>query len=351
MAYLLDNWCLIPTPWGDFRMYDTGNESVRVVCFGDIYQQGEKPLLRMHSSCLASEVFAATDCDCADQLRESMQRIAQEARGIIVHLHQEGRGHGLSKKIRAVHLMQFEMLDTVQAFDHLELKQDIRTYEEVIRLLRLLKITSVRLISNNPNKVNYLGSNNIEVESVNTTPLVRKENLDYLTTKRIKLGHQLPSHDQAIYSGDIRFYSSKEPWGELSNFSPYGIKLKAEYWPTVEHCYQAQKFIESSLQQQIRGCATPSQAKQLAHQFQKQQRPEWSQCKEDIMLRCLRAKFQQHPQLAERLLSSGNLRLVEHTKDDSYWGDAGDGSGLNRLGALLMQIREELRNQRLTPEG
>jgi GTP cyclohydrolase II len=168
MEYLLDNWCLLPTPWGDFRMYDTGNEGVRVVCFGDICQQGEKPLLRMHSSCLASEVFASTDCDCADQLRESMQRIAQEARGIIVHLHQEGRGHGLSKKIQAVHLMQFDRLDTVQAFDHLELKQDIRTYEAVVELLRLLKITSVRLISNNPNKIIYLKKNDIEVESVNS---------------------------------------------------------------------------------------------------------------------------------------------------------------------------------------
>ena len=85
----LDNWCILPTPMGDFRMYDTGDEALRVICLGNLRDQGRQPLLRLHSSCLASEVFGAMDCDCADQLRESMKRIAREGRGLIIHLHQE----------------------------------------------------------------------------------------------------------------------------------------------------------------------------------------------------------------------------------------------------------------------
>ena len=70
---MLESWCSLPTPMGEFRMYDSGDEHVRVVCLGEIEDQGPEPLLRVHSSCLASEVFGAVDCDCADQLREAMK--------------------------------------------------------------------------------------------------------------------------------------------------------------------------------------------------------------------------------------------------------------------------------------
>ncbi len=98
-------------------------------------------------SCLASEVFGAMDCDCADQLRESMKRIAHEGRGLIIHMHQAGRGHGLSAKIQAVHAMQHSGLDTVEAFDALGLEQDTRSYRKAVDLLRVLDIAAVRLIS------------------------------------------------------------------------------------------------------------------------------------------------------------------------------------------------------------
>lgn len=152
----LDNWCTLPTPVGDFRIYDTGDEGLRVVCLGSLREQGRQPLLRLHSSCLASEVFGALDCDCADQLRESMKRIAHAGRGLIIHLHQEGRGHGLSTKIRAVHAMQQDGLDTVEAFDALGIAQDTRDYRKAVDLLRGLDIAAVRLISNNPAKARSL---------------------------------------------------------------------------------------------------------------------------------------------------------------------------------------------------
>ena len=105
----LQNYCILPSSIGSFRMYDSGDENVRLVCMGDLHQQGENPLVRIHSSCIASEIFLAKDCDCADQLRESMKKIMIEGKGIIFHLHQEGRGQGLTRKIKAVHEMQNDL--------------------------------------------------------------------------------------------------------------------------------------------------------------------------------------------------------------------------------------------------
>lgn len=339
----LDNWCALPTPMGDFRMYDSGDEAIRVICLGDLREQGTEPLLRMHSSCLASEVFGAVDCDCADQLREAMKLIATEGRGLIVHLHQEGRGQGLSQKIKAVRAMQRDNLDTVEAFEALGLEQDIRTYEPVVRLLRQLEISSVRLISNNPRKISYLTRHHISVAMVNTHPNIRPENDGYLKTKRAKLGHQLPLELHHVEEA-VRFYHSDQPWGELSNFSRHAVFIDSRVWPTVEHFYQAQKFAGTDLEERIRRCQTPMLAKIRATELSEaHRRPGWDDIKERVMLEGLRAKFTQHPDLAERLLSSGDRLLVEHTRNDVYWGDGGDGHGANRLGHLLMEIRAELR--------
>ncbi len=340
----LFNWCPLPTPEGEFRMYDTGDESVRIVSFGDLYDQGAQPLLRMHSSCVASEVFGAIDCDCADQLRESMKRIARERRGLIVHLHQEGRGQGLSNKIRAVHAMHRDRIDTVEAFEALGLEQDVRSYEPVVRLLRHLKLDRVRLISNNPAKVRFLQNRGVDVEMVNTRPNVRKENAEYLRTKKSKLGHHLKLEVDAASNGTIRFYHSDQPWGELSNFSPHAVFLDGNVWPTVEHFYQAQKFTEAEYREYIRSSATPTRAKQRAYERSAVRlREDWESVKEQVMLEGLRAKFEQHPDLRDRLVQSGDRLLVEHSDQDAYWGDGGDGTGLNRLGCLLMQVRSEIR--------
>lgn len=337
-------WCVLPTAMGDFRMYDTGAEDARLVCLGDLRDQGAEPLLRIHSSCLASEVFGAVDCDCADQLREAMKLTATEGRGLIVHLHQEGRGQGLSRKIRAVCRMQRDGLDTVEAFEALGLEQDVRSYEAAVRVLRQLGIERVRLISNNPAKRRYLEQHGIRAELVNTHPVIRPENADYLAVKKAKLGHRLPLDVDEALGDAVRFYHSDQPWGELSNFSRHAVYLAERIWPTVEHYYQAQKFAGTSHEETIRCCPTPTLAKRRADElFGACGLEGWASVREQVMLDGLRAKFRQHPDLERRLLRSGDRQLVEHTRSDVYWGDGGDGTGQNRLGHLLMQVRTELR--------
>jgi GTP cyclohydrolase II len=343
MNTALESWCALPTPMGEFRMYDSGDEHIRIVSLGALEDQGPNPLIRMHSSCLASEVFGALDCDCADQLREAMKLIATEGRGIIIHLHQEGRGQGLSQKIRAVRRMQRDHLDTVEAFDALGLEHDTRSYDAALHLLRRLCISSVRLISNNPRKERYLQQRGVSVTSVSTHPTIRPENAEYLRTKNEKLGHLLPLDAGDQPNSTVHFYHSDQPWGELSNFSRHAIFIDDRIWPTVEHFYQAQKFVGTPHEEAIRRCETPMLAKaratSLAHEHQRQ---DWPAVKEAVMLKGLQAKFKQHPDLAKRLLCSGERPLVEHTRNDTYWGDGGDGSGKNRLGKLLMQVRAQL---------
>lgn len=338
----LNNWCTLPTSIGNFRMYDIGNEEVRLISMGDVFDLGDKPLLRIHSSCLASEVFGANDCDCSDQLNESMKLIATEGKGIVIHLHQEGRGQGLSKKIRAVRLMESDSLDTVEAFEHLNLEQDIRNYDSAVKILKSLNLNFVRLISNNPRKRKFLAMNDIEVSPVNTHPNIRPENEAYLHSKNKKLGHQLPlEKDQNEYD-EIRFYHSNQPWGEFSNFSPHSIFIDEINWMTVEHYYQSKKFDNEELKEKIRLSKTPTLAKIKALEMKEFRRDDWDEVKEKIMLVGLRSKFIQHPELGRLLVSTNPKRLVESTANDSYWGESVDGIGENRLGELLMSIRNEM---------
>ncbi|WP_273860281.1 GTP cyclohydrolase II RibA [Photobacterium sp. GSS17] len=341
------NYCELPTPHGTFRMYDTGNELLRVVTFGDINKLGSKPMVRLHSSCLASEVFEARDCDCADQLREAMKSMAHNGSGIIFHLHQEGRGQGLSKKIQAVYKMQAEALDTAESFQAMGLEQDIRDYTPAIKVLKKMAIEQVRLVSNNPRKRRALEQAGIAVEVVNTHPLVRPENADYLQSKNDKLGHCLPLGLEHDNTGPIHFYHSDQTWGEFSNFSQHAVYLHGKIWRTTEHFYQAQKFSEPVLQERVRSAASPMLAKQIADQLESQHlQANWHNVKENVMWQALAAKFTQHPDLKELLLSTQQRNIAEHTRNDSYWGDAGDGTGLNRLGELLVQLRSQLRDNK-----
>jgi GTP cyclohydrolase II len=186
----LTNWCELPTAVGLFRMYDSGDDGTRVVSFGEIQALKEPVLLRIHSSCMASELFQALDCDCADQLHESLRLIAEAGGGIVIHLQQEGRGHGLSRKIEAVRLMQTQGLDTAASFDALGFEHDPRDYRPATDVLAALGIRKVRLITNNPRKIRYLDDAGISVvERLPTKPTVRDENRAYLASKNQKLGH------------------------------------------------------------------------------------------------------------------------------------------------------------------
>lgn len=140
----------------------------------------------------------------------------------------------------------------------------------------------------------------------------------------------------------IEFYRPADPWGELSNFHPAPIELDGRRWPTTEHYFQAAKFPGSPHAELIRQAPTPDLAKQLGGDRTAPLRADWLAVRDEVMRTALRAKFTQHNHLRALLLDTGDARLVEHTARDRYWGDGGDGSGVNRLGLLLMQVRAEL---------
>jgi N-glycosidase YbiA len=146
-------------------------------------------------------------------------------------------------------------------------------------------------------------------------------------------------------SEEIKFYSTKDAYGCFSNFAAYPIKLGGKTWPTTEHYFQAQKFYDSDYQEKIRQEKSPTIAARLGRSRKVKIRPDWESIKESIMRDALVAKFTQHPELTKILLNTNDAVLIEHTTNDSYWGDGGDGTGKNRLGHLLMSVREELRQK------
>lgn len=140
----------------------------------------------------------------------------------------------------------------------------------------------------------------------------------------------------------ITFYHATDPYGFFSNFALAPITIDGVVWPTSEHYYQAQKFTDPAQQEAIRRASTPGDAKALAWAPDARPRADWNDVRDDVMLVALRAKFTQHADLCARLLATGDAPLAEHTTNDFYWGDGGDGSGRNRLGEMLMQVRSEL---------
>jgi N-glycosidase YbiA len=141
----------------------------------------------------------------------------------------------------------------------------------------------------------------------------------------------------------INFYSTAGEYGCFSNFSRHAIHLKGKRWPTSEHYFQAQKFAGEPDEEEIRMAAKPSLAAGMGRDRKRPLRRDWESVKDQIMLEAVRAKFTQHEDLKAILLGTGDTKLVEHTANDSYWADGGDGSGKNRLGQILMWVREELR--------
>ena len=148
-----------------------------------------------------------------------------------------------------------------------------------------------------------------------------------------------------------RYCQEVDPLGELSNFSPQPIELDGRTWPTNEHYFQAQKFVGTVHEEAIRLADSPGRAAQMGRSREFPLRADWEAVKDDIMRKAVRAKFTQHPAMRELLLSTGEALLVDHTKEDRYWGDGGDGSGLNRLGKILMEVRAELKSGRITQYG
>ena len=142
----------------------------------------------------------------------------------------------------------------------------------------------------------------------------------------------------------VYFYNRDDPFYEFTNFYPKKIVLDGKTWPTTEHYFQAQKFVGTPYFDYIRDLPRPRDAFELCRNpvASKWVRADWHQVKDDVMLKALMTKFSQHEDLKRQLLGTGKRRLVEHTWNDSYWGDGGDGKGRNRLGELLMQVRDSL---------
>jgi ribA/ribD-fused uncharacterized protein len=141
----------------------------------------------------------------------------------------------------------------------------------------------------------------------------------------------------------INFYSTGDAYGEFSNFAAFPIRLDGQTWPTSEHYFQAQKFEDEMHRDAIRMTASPMIVARMGRDRKKKLRADWESVKVGIMTDAVRAKFTQHDELRTLLLATGDAKLVEHTTNDSYWGDGGDGSGRNMLGQILMRVREELR--------
>ncbi len=143
-------------------------------------------------------------------------------------------------------------------------------------------------------------------------------------------------------SAPLNFYSRKNLYGEFSNFALFPIIVDNKLWGTSEHYYQAHKYDQEKLQEYVRAATSPEEAAKRGRQKSLPKRANWKEVKDAIMYKALVAKFTQHENLKELLLSTGKSPLIEHTPRDKYWGDAGDGSGLNKLGKMLSEIRLKL---------
>lgn len=144
----------------------------------------------------------------------------------------------------------------------------------------------------------------------------------------------------------IYFYVEREqPYGCFSNFSPHGFRLDELYWSTSEHYFQAQKFVDTPYLEQVRQAKTPKDAANLGRNRSLPLRPDWTAVRDDVMRRAVLQKFRTHADIREVLLATGNEVLVENSPIDYYWGCGQDGSGKNRLGLILVEVRAILRNE------
>jgi len=148
----------------------------------------------------------------------------------------------------------------------------------------------------------------------------------------------------------IRFYSTREEYGCFSNFSRHPFELDGKRWPTSEHYFQAQKFAGTAHAEAIRQARTPKEAAELGRDRRHRLRPHWETVKDDVMRRAVLRKFETHADIRATLLSTDDALLVEATTGDYYWGCGAEGTGQNKLGRILMEVREYLRRTVATPE-
>ncbi|MGB3588500.1 MAG: GTP cyclohydrolase II [Tunicatimonas sp.] len=184
----------LPTPHGLFRIIayadEENNPMPHIAMVGEKTDLSQPVLVRIHSECMTGDVFGSVRCDCGEQLQEAMRRTGKEG-GVIIYLRQEGRGIGLINKMKAYNL-QDKGLNTAEANLHLGFEIDARDYDIAIRMLKDLKVKSIKLMTNNPEKVDSFISSGIRL--VDRIPLEitpRQENYGYLKTKQKLMGHMI----------------------------------------------------------------------------------------------------------------------------------------------------------------
>lgn len=182
----------LPTIYGEFTLHayesTIDDETHIALTKGDL--EGDEPVLvRVHSRCLTGDTFGSLRCDCGDQLDQAMKMIQKEGRGVLMYMHQEGRGIGLKNKMRA-YMLQDNGLDTVEANEELGFKADLRDYGIGAQILTDLGLHKIRIMTNNPRKIAALAGYGLEiVERVPIEIPPNKNNIRYLRTKQKKLGH------------------------------------------------------------------------------------------------------------------------------------------------------------------
>jgi len=183
----------LPTPNTTLqqRVYQDSQGAEHVLLWKGDFSKEQSPLTRIHSECLTGDVFESSRCDCGSQLRKSLDLIIQEGSGILMYLRQEGRGIGLTNKIKA-YALQDQGLDTVEANKALGHEVDLRSYEVALKMLCDLRVKNVRLLTNNPLKVHYLEQHQIKVTRLPLLVVPTCHNEHYQQTKALKLGHYIP---------------------------------------------------------------------------------------------------------------------------------------------------------------
>lgn len=193
----------LPTRWGSFRIFgfegggfegsvvgERRVDTAVALVMGDVTPTvGTAPLVRIHSQCLTGDVLGSLRCDCRQQLEKALSMIAEEGKGILIYEQQEGRGIGLMAKLQA-YALQDQGRDTVEANQDLGYEADLRLFQLPGEILKQLGVRRVRLLSNNPQKLNSLTSAGIEVtERVPCEVEPNSLSKDYLRTKKEKMGH------------------------------------------------------------------------------------------------------------------------------------------------------------------